>query len=163
MKRFICLAIAVILLLSLCGCKSEANKTVSFYYCRKPDSYLYGKPNSVIVAEERDYSANLAYMLALYFSGPLDENLTIPLPSSCRLVSVKKEDTRVLVQLTGINDIQSQVDQSVAYACITLTCLELTGAESVVISTDKQSVTLDRSSILLFDENFSANTETGGQ
>ena len=151
MKRFLCILLAVSLLLSGCGFFGERIKDpVSFHYlcANYPDELC-----CVVVSEQREASGhvgNLPYLLALYLMGPVDEEMRSPIPAGVQILSSKDGD-HIILELTGATDSFSDIDFSLACACLTLTSLEITGAEKVTVRCGEQVRTLDRSSLTLND------------
>ena len=157
MKRFTAAAVLVLLLLSMAGCSlfsGKAGSPVLFYYQRS--EYQYGQPDGVICPEERDgtgHITDMKYLLSLYLAGPLSEELSSPFPAGLRVIDVKRQTRLNLVRVTlsGELDTLSESQRTLALACLTLTCLEMSGEESVVIAWDDELVTMDRSCLTLFD------------
>ena len=161
MKRFI--AFILIFSLSLC-CTACTRKNVSlqkpaaFYYCNAEVPYD-GKTGG-ITAEMRE-SANFADdMIALlneYLKGPLAEGFLSPFPDNVRIASFNTSATTVTVVLSREFSQLSGLDLIIACACITMTCLELSDAQTIRIRA--QDATLDgaefiemsESSLLLID------------
>lgn len=152
MKRFICMALCLLILYACCGCRSNLDGDVSFYYCR--NNYIYGEKNGVILAEKRNtpgHSGDLSYLLSLYLVGPMDETLYSPIPSETRLLSASLQDDTVSVSLSEFPADMSEVNISLAFSCLAMTCMEITDAQQVVITCGSRTVTLNQSSYLLYD------------
>lgn len=156
------------LLLCFAGCAAQQQlpqQPVNFYYRQNPDSIRYDAP--IVLPERREaagYADSLSALLALYLRGPISETLTSPFPPGTRLLSVKSEDALVTLQLnTGFADLHG-MDLTLACACLTMTCLDLTDAQQVRISVPEalldgaKSVTMDRSALLLLEN--SAHSDT---
>ena len=152
MKRLFCMLLCFILVFTLFGCGSKEDENhVTFYYIRS--EYDYGTEDGVIASELRDVSdkaADLRNLLALYLVGPLDESLSSPFPGT-KLISLETRDDTLLIQLAGSASIMSEVRYSLACACMTMTCLELTDAAQVTITCSDRSVTMSRDNLVLFD------------
>ena len=150
MKKLICFLLCLLL---LCGCSSGKNRdnTVFFYYCQASTENSLSE--TVVTAEQREVSADptdLKNILSLYLIGPLDEELSSPF-RGMKLVSVEKEDSLLLVELSCNDRSLTDIRFSLACACITMTCLELTEAEQVSISCADRSATMTRETILVTD------------
>lgn len=156
MKRLIAFATILSLVLSLWGCsfgRKNSEDHVTFYYCRA--EYAYGTENGVIAAEDRDVTGHigdLSYLLPLYMVGPLDEELIAPFPARTQLVSVELQKDKLLVELSDTARALADSQFTLACACLTMTCMELTNATEVVITSGERSVTMNLESLLLFDD-----------
>lgn len=165
MKRILSMLLIISLLLSLGGCGFGGGKRKDhaiFYYRRA--SYLYGQENGVIASEKRDISdhaGDLSYLLSLYLIGPLDEELESPFPKTTRLTSVRDNGETMQVVLSNIGSALSDSEFSLACACLTLTCLELSNATEVTIISGERTVTMTRESLVLYDGS-STETTNGG-
>lgn len=166
MKRYICLVIMLLLLLSACVnvTDHEAN-TILFYYPRK--TITYGKTDSVIASEIRDeYSDTDDFykLLALYLKGPNSTELRSPFPAGLQLVQAKQDGQVVDIILNSALDTLSGLEKTLACACLSMTCFELTDAETVCISTEagiaagESPIIIEKSSLLLLDDGATAPT-----
>ncbi len=159
MKQMTCLVLLLSLLLSGCGILGEpVQEPVTFYYLR--ESYPYGSTESVIGFEERDASGHredLTYLMALYLMGPAKEDLRSPLPLGTNIFSAKYESGTVLLALSDTT--LTDVDFSLACACLAMTCMDLTGAEAVTITSGSRTVSMDKTNLVLFDSGSAASTE----
>lgn len=148
MKRLISILLTVLL---LSGCTEQLKEPVSFYYVRSG----YEEDMSNIIGTERREAAghrgDLSYLMALYFMGPADEELLAPLPGNVHILSVTHKGQEVILHLSETDDSVTDAQFTVACACLTLTCLELTGAETVTIISGNRSVRLDEENLLLRD------------
>lgn len=148
MKRLIAILLTVLL---LSGCTEQLKEPVSFYYVRSG----YEEDMSNIIGTERreasGHRGDLSYLMALYFMGPADEELLAPLPGNTHILSVTHKGQEVILHLSETDDSVTDAQFTVACACLTLTCLELTGAETVTIISGNRSVRLDEASLLLRD------------
>lgn len=136
------------------GCSSAEPKGSSFYYCRKLSDYRYFEEQGVIRAESRDLTGHkndLRYMVSLYLAGPMEEDLVSPFTNATMLISAELTDNKVYIELSGHNKILTDSEFSLACACMTLTCMDYTSCESVTVVSGGRSVTMDASSILLYD------------
>jgi len=151
LKRVFCLILAFSLLLSGCSFFGERIKApVTFYYlCDKYQEELC----CVIASEEREASGHvgdLPYLLALYLMGPTSDELLSPLRAGTRISSVL-EDDHIYLELSGIADSMSDIDFSLACACLTLTCLDITDAKEVTIRSGDRTKTLSHELLTLYD------------
>lgn len=151
MKRILSLILVCSLLLSGCGFFGERIKEpVTFYYlCSNYQEDLC----CVIASEQREasgHSGDLPYLLALYSMGPTSDGLVSPLPTGSRITSAR-EDSQVRLDLGISVETMSDIEFSLACACLTLTCLEISDAEEVSIQCVDRVRTLDRASLTLYD------------
>lgn len=161
MKRLLCLILPLCLALAGCELAGERIKEpVTFYYLRA--EYSYGTGESVIVSEDREASghrSDLSYLLALYLVGPSAETLVSPLPQGTRILSVARTETEIQLELSDLTDVLTDAEFSLACACLTLTCLELTGATQVSITSGARAITMSKDSLALIDSSVTAATE----
>jgi len=157
MKRIIPLFLLLSLLLSACG--DRIREPVTFYYVRAN----YEQDMSAIIAsEEREASGHrndLSYLLALYFMGPADEDLQSPVPRSTSLFNIFREDSTITLDLSDTATTMTDAEFTLACSCLTLTCLEITDAESVVINSGSRSLTMNAETLILKDLTTAAETE----
>lgn len=151
MKRLICLFLVCCM---LCGCSSfgvHMKEPVTFYYlCRQYRTDLC----CVILPEEREssgHTGDLSYLLALYLMGPVSEEIRSPLPSGTTVQSVRHNSDSVIIELSDLDKSLSDSAFSLAGACLTMTCLDIVPAKNVTVISGTRSVTMNRSSLSLFD------------
>lgn len=153
MKRLIALCVLFGMLLSGCSLFGERIKEpVTFYYIRR--EYAYSTGDGVLGSEEREASGHLddlSYMLALYLIGPSDEELVSPLPKGTRILSAETSKHSVILRLSDTSKTLSDSDFSIACACLTLTCLELTDKTEVTIHSGERTVSMSEDNLILFD------------
>ncbi len=157
-------AIALILsflLLWGCGTQSpekEMGSPIKFYYKVSDDRFGTTKQATEFelfdaVGHETDYS----WILEAYFNGPSSQELLAPFPKSMRLISAQREDSVLRVNLSEELSRLTGIDLTVACSCITLTCLELEGIETVTITANgrsmdgKYAISMSREDLLLED------------
>ena len=156
------IAIGLLLCLLLTGCATEDQGLITelkFYYPLQETDYSMG--SSYLRAELREgggLDKNIANLLNLYLEGPVDKiTYRMPFQYNTRVVSVSREIGILNVTLSSGFATYTGLDLTIACACITLTCLELSNAETVRIRA--QDTTLDgaefiemsRDSLLLID------------
>lgn len=161
MKRFLSLLLLCAFLLSGCGFLGEKLKEpVTFYYLL--DDYQYGIDGRIIGSEEREASGHrddLSYLMALYLMGPSGEELTSPLPRGTRIFSAEVNEDTVFLVLSETEKTMTDSAFSLACACLSLTCLDLTEAARVSIQSGSRSVTMTRDSLILSDSSMLESTE----
>lgn len=153
MKRFLSLILIFVLLLSGCSLYGERIKEpVTFYYVRS--AYPYAAEESILGTEEREASGHrddLSYLLALYLIGPSDEELVSPIPKGTRIYSAVQERDTVLLTLSDTDATLTDSRFSIACACLTMTCLGLTDAKNVTITSGERVVTMSTDTLMLYD------------
>ena len=152
MKRFFCVLLCLTLALSLWGCVRERPDESNFFYCRT--KMRYDGESGVPVCEKRDtmgHEGNLQHLIPLYLMGPLGEGLESPFPEGTHLEKVKQAAGTVYVELSGIDEGFSDSRFTLACACLTLTCLDLTDAVAVSVTDGTRTLTMDRASLILRD------------
>ncbi len=152
MKRLLCLILLASLLLSGCQLLGDRIKEpVNFYYVRRD----YREDlTAAISPEEREASGHredLSYLMALYLMGPVSEQLESPLPSGTRVYVEIHSKNNVTLNLTDTEKIMTDAQFSLACACLSQTCLEITGTKQVVINSGSRSVTMTRENLALSD------------
>lgn len=152
MKKVI--ASILLLLTAICfiGCKDEADDydvPVSFYYLTDPISF--DTDNSVFsqeIREAKSFYGNTSEVLNLYFSGPVHEGYLSPFPAGVSVISLERDQQRIILTLSDSFSTLTGSDLSVACACTGLTVLEYAQCTEVEIKT--QATLLDgRSSIII--------------
>lgn len=165
MKRIVAAVLLLLLLPVLCACApdKEIVSPVSFHYLRTPQpngEIHHGSADSVITAEIResaDHAKDYSYLLDIYLLGPLDANCRTPYPVGTFLEEFTLENGIAHITLSDNFGSLTGIDLTLACGCLTLTVMDLTGADTVIIRAEgtmldgRESVTMDRSSIILTD------------
>lgn len=162
MKRvLIFLSLAALL---LCGCTRSGERIkdpVSFYYLQA--EYQYGTEGSVIASEEREASGHrqdLLYLMKLYMMGPAGEELRSPLPRGIQVLSAEAAGDLVTLTISDTAGGLSDIDFSLAGACLSLTCFDLTEAAKVTIISGERSLTFSQDTLNLYDSIPAATEDT---
>lgn len=170
MKRMAAILLLILLLLSVCGCKRSpdtAQFQVSFYYLRSV--LTYGQADSVIAPEVLDgidRESSLNYLMALYLNGPTDNRLYSPFPKDLEIQSIQRDGSTLTITVNDSLAKLKGMKLTKACACLALTCLDLTDAETVSIQAatellnNQKSIDLTRDSLVLLDT--AETTEYGG-
>lgn len=153
MKKHVVILLLFSLLLS--GCSFFGHRImepVTFYYLQA--NYTYGRNPGLIASEQREASGHLgdlSYLLALYLLGPAEEDHLSPLPPDTQITNVKYRGDTVSLNLIVSDDTLTEPELTLAYACLTLTCLDITDAQQVKITYQDQAVTMTRDMFTLTD------------
>ena len=164
MKRFLCILLSIVMVSVLLGCSSRGVDPVSFYYCRESDSYQYFDMEGVISSEPRDlteHRGNLKYILGLYLAGPIEEGLVSPFPRNVQLQSVTSAEGTLQIELSDLGTSMSDAQFSLACACLTLTCTDVSSYREVTVISGSRNLTMNADSLLLYDD-VSAEQPTNG-
>ena len=136
MNRLICFICTFLILISLCSCGQSGEKLVKpvdFYYLTDPAHYL----RNALTAEKREsvhYEDDLVALVQLYLQGPQSNDLITPFPEKVIVRSVSVNNTTVDLRLDSSFAQLSDIDMTAACACLTLTILEITGRNRLVIT-----------------------------
>ena len=152
----------LILSLLLTGCAREDRGFITalkFYYPLQNADYSMGA--SYLQPELREgggLDKSVANILNHYLEGPADlETYRMPFQYNTKVVSISREIGILNVTLSSGFATYTDLDLIIACACITMTCLELSDAQTIRIRA--QDATLDgaefiemsKSSLLLID------------
>lgn len=155
MKRVFACCLAILIMIATAGCSSlnhDFENTVSFYYPRVEYDYQAEMP--VIAPEYREVTGHrndLDYLVSLYLMGPLNNELVVPFPAGTRLVKTAQENASLTVELTDTGRALSDIRFSLACACLSKTCMELTEVQSVTVVSGSRRLTTTEESLLLID------------
>lgn len=157
MKKFVSILLVCLL---LTGCGSRIKEPVTFYYIRT--SYQEDMQN-IIATEQREASGHrqdLTYLMALYFMGPASDDLTSPIPRGVSLLHVGIESGVITLELSDTENSMTDSQFSLACACLSLTCFDMTLADSVTVQSGNRSVTMTADNLVLLDSSTQAKEST---
>ena len=162
MKRFICVIIVLLTLLSMVGCtakESDIIKPANFYYRTAAVKYQ----SDAITAEIRESSGydsgDLKGLMQLYIDGPISKEYINPFPRGLKVVDVTVNSSNVQLQFNDRLALLNNTDMSIACACLTLTTLDLTHRSRIIITAADASgniiytASMTKDQILLNDKN----------
>lgn len=164
MKQILPILLCCILLFS--GCSFEDNsikEPVTFYYPRS--AYAYHTENPVMSPEIREalgHTSDLSYLISLYLAGPVDEKLRSPFPVETKLFSLKKDGKTLYIELTDSSQKLSDAQFSLACACFSRTCIELSDVNTVVITSGSRELSTSMGDLLLLDDSTLGITSADG-
>lgn len=173
MKRFLCIILCLLLLLSMTACghkKEEFTDPVHYYYLRvqSQDNIHHGSDDSVMLPEVREGHGLLedtGRLLENYLAGPVSETCRSPFPAGTVLVGWEMDGTTLCVTLSDQAAELTGIDLTLACACLARTFMELTGAGAVRIRAEsleldgKVSITMNQSILVLLDEPIAAEPD----
>ena len=159
MKKLILLFLCLLILLTGCiPSRKSAENTANFYYCKDSDAFSVGE--AFIQPEERaitEAQKDLSKLLRVYFAGPEEAGYRSPLPDHLAVISCEIADDTVFITLSDQISRLTGSRLTVACACISLTVLDYTNAESVVIRAQNslldgsETVEMSREQLAIFD------------
>lgn len=133
--RYVAFLLLFLFPLSLAACVPsvpDPEVPANFYYRRtEPD---YDTVDGMIAPERRDIAGiedDLKAMLQSYFDGPENSGLSSPFPKNLTVEHVWKQDTGLLLDLSPEFQTMSGIDLTIACACISMTCFDLTQVETI--------------------------------
>ena len=153
MKKWIAAGLCLLL---LCGCGRKGKPLfdpVYFYYPRT--EYDYGSADSAIAWEAMDGTGHMddfEFLLSEYFAGPIDEGLVNPFPVGTTLLSARLEEDDFLLEVSAEALTLPEHQFTLGCSCLSMTCFELTQAETVTVSCGEKSLTIRRNGMLLADD-----------
>lgn len=152
MKKMLCTALVIVLLVSLLpGCGQKIKEPVTFYYLITNYQENMVSP---IAGEEREvagYRDNLKYLLTFYLMGPISQELSSPLPRGTQLCSIGQDGANLTIEISDTASALNDSRFSLACACLSMTCMGLISAERVTIVSGSRSLTFGSDNLLLSD------------
>lgn len=157
MKRMILFGLSLALLVSCLGCNRPQTQEegVKFYYCVADP--VCSEENGVIASEPRGgiEDRTLLFILEFYLAGPQSADLRSPFPEGLQVISAQLQDQTLCLTVSGELCALSGLELTLACGCLTLTCLDLTEATRVQITSEfglldgQESITMDKNALLL--------------
>ena len=171
MKRILSIALVVFCLASLTGCgrpPHPADDQIVFYYPRV--NINYGREDSVISSELRDVQSradDVSYVIRLYLNGPVSDELYSPFYSDTTLFGAERVEDTLYITLGGkqINQ-KSQLQFTVACACLAKTCFSLTDVSEIHINTlirdnsGMEALVFTKDNLILWDDVYLTEDQT---
>ena len=90
-------------------------------------------------------------MIGLYLAGPIGEGLYSPLPKNVTLLSAESNPETVILTFSNLGNSLTDSEFTIACACLTLTCSDLTGCDEVTVIAGARTVTMHSDRIHLSD------------
>ena len=155
MRKFYAIFLSLCIVISLAACgtsHSDARDQYHFYYLRA--DILYGSEDGVISCEYRDKDQTAAdTILNQYLRGPVSEHLVSPSPNGTEILSVEISNDSLLVILSAPFSQLSDMEHTLACACLAKTCYSVYDVSSVTVRTEDsdKSITLTRDSMTFTD------------
>lgn len=152
--RKIAFFLAVLLLLSFGGCRETGENSRSFFYLRTSDTIDFGQSEALVAPVAREISgqsAELNYLLRLYFEGPTEEGFQSPFPQGTRLIKASLDGEQLILEVSTHFSVLENIRLSLAGACLTATCHELAGVDTVQVLCGEESYSFNRSDYTFLD------------
>lgn len=153
MKKWIAAGLCLLL---LCGCGRKGKPLFDPVYLYYPRTeYDYGSADSAITWEAMDGTGHMddfEFLLSEYFAGPIDEGLVNPFPAGTTLLSARLEEDDFLLEVSAEALTLPEHQFTLGCSCLSMTCFELTQAETVTVSCGEKSLTIRRNGMLLADD-----------
>ena len=146
MKRCILGILMIALILSLSGCSEPAETDCPFYYLRTEETICYGKPDALVAPVNREISVadhTLEYLLQLYLEGPVEEGYLNPIPRGTYLLKAFWEDDILVLILSREFSALEDMSLTLAGACLSATCHDLTGSRKIQVRSGEQIYDFD--------------------
>lgn len=163
MKRFFCLILSAFLLTG-CSFTSSVSDPVNYYYPRAEADY--NQESSLIAYEQREATGhrnNLGYLMSMYLMGPVNETLVSPFPADTTIFSIWMDGRSITLEISDTTRTLTDAEFSLACACLTMTCLDITNAQKISIVSGERTFTSDGSDLLLADVYYPGEAaENGG-
>ncbi len=161
MKKLLCIFLIISLVLPLWGCQEEPptyKNPVNFYYPKVTPTF--GAEDSLIaieLAEGDGFQNDTIHLLNAYIQGPKTEDFRNIFPTGTKVLALTIKDGIAILQVNKYFADLTGLNLSIACACLTLTVMDLTGAETVHISAKhanldgKEMIVMDRNNLTLLD------------
>ena len=154
-KRLLAYLLISCLLLSGCSVMGERIKEpVTFYYVY--DSYQkdMGQVIGAEIREAAGHRQDLPYLLALYSMGPSDEDLISPLPRTTTLSLTAHTEDCIELKLSGSALTLTEVEFTLASACIAKTCMELIDVPQITVTCADRQISIRSNNLILYNDIF---------
>ena len=136
MKRTMLCLLCLAMCLSACTAQQFLEPGTFYYHCA---DIGYQGSEGVVAPETRELSGishDLDALVALYCAGPLDPELSSPLPTDAQLLSSTVHDKVLTLHFSTSLAQLNGVELTVAAGCLARTFLPLTGATELILTAD---------------------------
>lgn len=136
MKKIISFLLVLSLTAALLGCQAQEPQVPGSFYYYRSDTAFSGT-DGVIAPEIRELAGiagDLDALLALYCQGPDSRELESPLPKNCPVPGHTLEGTTLYLHFGEEFAVLSGIELTVAAGCLARTFLNLTGAETLILT-----------------------------
>ena len=154
MRKLTALLLALTLAFTSVACTAPEDEHTLFYYLRSEETILYGEPDGLIAPLSRELtgSGQLDTTLQLYMEGPNEENFRSPFPKGTYLLSTIQRDDMLVVVLSREFSTLSGIHLTLAGACLTATCHDLTGLTRVQVRSGEHIYDFNLNDFVFLDD-----------
>lgn len=153
MRKILILLLILCLTLSGIGCSREQQSHMVFYYLRSSDTIQYGQSDALMEPVEQDFtSQDLDSLLQQYLNGPTDEMHRNPFPKGTYLLSTILREDMMIVVLSREFSTLDGIQLTLAGACLTATCRNLTGLDRIQVRSGENIYDFDYNSYVFLDD-----------
>ena len=137
MKRYLCYICIIAIILSFCGCantSTKLKKPAKFYYLTDPENY---QSNAITpeLRESSEYTDDLRSLIQVYLEGPTSSLYINPFPQKTIVQDITVNNVTVEIILNDAFSQLNEVELTSACACLTMTILDLTERQRLIITT----------------------------
>ena len=162
MKRLFTFTLLLIILTSLCSCTfpNTQQSRITFYYIKTPDDF--DGSSDIIVPfhpSSDDDNRDLSEILDAYLSGPSNNSCTSPFPQGTTIEEIVLSRSNAQLTLNRQFATLSDIDFTIACACLTKTVIDLTGVNTVQVQVNGSQI-LGADSLTFNLSSFSHSDET---
>ena len=154
MKKYIVPLLILILLFSMTGCEKQTDGGCRFYYLRTDDMIVFGQADAVVAPVIREITAQdagILYLMQRYFEGPSEEGFYSPFPPGTQIIAAQIEGNLLILEVSDQFSQLENIRMTLAGACLTATCHELGGFDSVRVISGEESYEFYHSDYTFFD------------
>lgn len=115
----------------------STTRTVVYYY--RTTEAVFGSENGVVTGEIRDatgHAEDYKFLIEQYLNGPVSNDLISPFPAGITLEELNIDSNKVQIMLSPHLALLSGSELMTACACLTNTLTEMTGLQTVQISSE---------------------------
>lgn len=162
MKRIIIFSLALLLLVSSLGCSRQEDSIdvpVEFYY--RKATLSYNSEQAVLCSETRESSGyDLTGLFNNYLQGPITDECVSPFPAGVKVLAIDQSGSSLSIELSAPLAELSDINLTLACACLCKTAIGLTQCTTVEISVPNAtlngstSIIMDEQHLLLLDNSF---------
>ena len=164
MKKTLILLLLILILFSGCSKENDLEQPVNLYYLKS--DFAFGDSDALFEKVQVE-SAGISFktILEQYFERTATETARSPFPAGTKMIRTEiTADTLIILMNRNYGSL-TDLDLTLANACLYLTCSELTGKNRIQILIDgtppeeNNGILLTPENIIFFDQQASLNTD----
>ena len=160
MKRLISLILIYGLFLSGCSMfGTRVKEPVTFYYIRSDYQETMQPVIGSEIREAAGHRSDLPYLLALYSMGPSSEGLKSAFPKNIKIIPTEHTEKGIVLSVSDELQEMTESEFTLACACLSLTCMELTGAEQITVVSGERKLAIRKDNLLTWENMIRKNME----